>query len=102
MEVIKKGPGWSRDVKCTGSGNGDGGCGSTLRVTLDDLFRTQSHARDESTDYITFRCCECGVMTDLASDDSRGNVPGHIWDAAAKGVKHSKGGYCHPNDRRGN
>ena len=98
MKVIKKGPGWSMKVECTGHGNGDGGCGSTLLAELGDMFRTQSHSMGE---YITFRCPECGVMTDVASQDSqdsRSKIPGHVWDSAAKGVKHPEGGYCHPND----
>lgn len=68
METLKKGTGqkgWSVVTTCSGRGNGDGGCGAQLRVDEDDLFRTESHARDETTEYTTFRCQECGTLTDL-------------------------------------
>ncbi|HTK05295.1 MAG TPA: hypothetical protein VL500_06925 [Candidatus Eisenbacteria bacterium] len=45
MKVIKKGSGakgWSKRFKCTGSGNGGGGCGATLLVEHGDLLRTGS------------------------------------------------------------
>lgn len=68
MEVIKKGrpqKGWSIEVECTGRGNGGGGCGALLLVSVGDLYKTYSHARDESTEYITFTCSECSVRTDI-------------------------------------
>ena len=99
MEVIKKGPEWSMDVECTGYGNGNDGCGALLRVTLDDVFKNQVHAGNETNTYLTIRCCECSVMTDLArnhipSDD----IPIRIWNNAATGVRHKDGGLCHPNE----
>lgn len=68
MKVIEPGreqQGWSKQYKCTGEGNKGGGCGAQLLVEQDDVFRTQSHARDETTNYATFRCCLCGVWTDI-------------------------------------
>lgn len=68
MKIIKKGReqvGWSKKLKCTGNGNGGGGCGSVLLVERGDLFRTESHARDESEYYVTFQCVNCGVKTDI-------------------------------------
>lgn len=77
MKVLKKGrkqKGWATVTKCTGEGNRDGGCGALLLVEEGDLFRTQSNAMGEITDYITFECPDCGVWTDL----NQGKVPGHI------------------------
>ncbi len=84
MKVIKDGDGrkgWAKETTCSGSGNGGGGCGAVLLVEEDDLFKTQSHARDETTVYITFACCQCGVLTDLGSDyNGYGGVPSTIRD----------------------
>lgn len=68
MKILKRGrkqKGWSTKATCTGLGNGNGGCGAELLVERDDLFRTESHARDETTTYTTFKCKACGVLTDL-------------------------------------
>jgi hypothetical protein len=64
--------------RCTGDGNGGGGCGALLLVEEADIFHTESYARDEMTRYATFMCSECGVLTDF--DD--GEVPSHVWDRA--------------------
>lgn len=69
MKVIKKGrpqKGWAKEFKCTGAGNGEGGCGATLLVEQDDVFQTSSSHYDGSTDYYsTFECVECKVLTDI-------------------------------------
>ena len=68
MRVIIKGrqqTGWAKECACTGSGNGEGGCGAALLVEEGDLYETTSHARDETTRYVTFKCSECGVQTDV-------------------------------------
>jgi hypothetical protein len=69
MKVLKKGSGakgWSKRLKCTGSGNGGGGCGALLLVEHCDLRRTGSHHYDGSSEYyVSFYCCECGVLTDV-------------------------------------
>ncbi len=68
MKIIKPGrtqAGYSIEQTCTGSNNGGGGCGAVLLVEAADLYITQSHARDESTDYVTFQCSACGVLTDI-------------------------------------
>lgn len=102
MKVLKHGKqdgGWSKECHCTGAGNGNTGCGAKLLVELNDVFRTESHARDETTTYITFRCPECGTMTDLADNETRrSGVPQGVWDKAKTGVHHPSGGYCHPED----
>ncbi|MBI4434955.1 hypothetical protein HY635_04065 [Candidatus Uhrbacteria bacterium] len=78
MKVIKKGrpqKGWTKELKCTGEGNGDGGCGAKLLVEEGDLFRTESHALNETDYYITFRCPNCNALTDI--DDRVGNISAH-------------------------
>jgi len=85
MKVIQRGreqTGWSIQKTCTGAGNGSGGCGAILLVEKADVFSTESHARDETTRYATFKCCECGVMTDLCDKE----VPSKLW----RGMKSRK------------
>ncbi len=70
MKTIKKGrpqKGWAKKVKCTGHGNGEGGCGAQLLVEQGDLYKTFRHCYGDSspTVYITFSCQECGVETDI-------------------------------------
>lgn len=69
MKVIKPGreqKGWAKEFTCTGGGNGGGGCGAVLLVEQDDVFRTESHHYDGSSDYYnTFKCAQCGVLTDI-------------------------------------
>ena len=98
LEPGKKDGGWSGEYRCTGAGNGSTGCGAMLLVELNDVFRTESSARDEITRYLTFRCPECGMMTDIDSDLGHRNVPQGVWDRAQRGIKHPAGGYCHPDD----
>ena len=73
MKVIKKGreqKGWAKTFTCTGSGNNGGGCRAKLLVEHGDLFITGSHHYDGSSDYYTtFKCPECGVMTDIENYD---------------------------------
>lgn len=68
MKVIKPGrpqKGWAKEFKCTGAGNGDGGCGAVLLVEQEDVFQTSSSVRDETDYYNTFECSECKVLTDI-------------------------------------
>jgi hypothetical protein len=68
MKVLKKGraqKGWATETVCTGNGNGGGGCEAKLLVEEGDLYRTESHCRDETDVYSTFMCTECKVETDL-------------------------------------
>ena len=83
MKVLEPGrpqAGWSKAVVCTGVGNGNGGCHAKLLVEEPDLYRTESHARDETTTYVTMMCPCCGVETDLWNSDSpsRGSVPSEV------------------------
>lgn len=75
MKVLEKGTGqkgWAREEFCTGFGNGNGGCGAKLLIEQADLYKTQSHVRDETDTFITFRCVECKVETDIK------NIPSNI------------------------
>ncbi len=68
MKVLKKGraqKGWATEAVCTGAGNGDGGCGAKLLVEKSDLYQTTRCCLHETDYFVTFRCPECGVETDL-------------------------------------
>jgi hypothetical protein len=83
MQTIRPGrkqKGWAIEQSCTGRGNGGGGCGALLLVEEDDVFCTYSHSRDETDVFYTFRCQECGVLTDLAL----GNIPSRVRQKAEK------------------
>ena len=70
MKTVKNGrkqAGWAEKFRCTGDGNGGGGCGAVLLVSQADLYKTscQSYG-DTSPEYFnTFCCPECGVETDV-------------------------------------
>jgi len=81
MKVLEPGreqKGWAVQKRCTGDGNGGGGCGALLLVEQADIFLTESHARDETTRYVSFKCPACGVTTDFDDDE----VPPHVWEGA--------------------
>lgn len=70
MKVLKKGrkqTGWAKEYFCTGYGNKEGGCGAYLLVESDDLFQSIrfSYGDDYPEYFVTFRCPECGVLTDI-------------------------------------
>ena len=69
MKVIKPGraqSGWAKRFKCTGAGNSGGGCGAVLLVEHNDLYLTHNYDYGGGHDvYTTFRCCGCGVQTDI-------------------------------------
>ena len=79
MKVLRTGraqQGWAQERACTGHGNGGGGCGAVLLVEEGDVYLTKSHAREETTTYLTFSCPECGVETDVEG------APAPAWNAA--------------------
>ena len=84
MEVLKKGRaqrGWSKEFTCTGDGNHGGGCGAVLLVSEFDIYRTESHHYDGSSEsYKTFSCSECGVETDIDDPSApvRGKKPAKV------------------------
>lgn len=75
MKIIKEGTGqkgWAREYTCSGDGNGGGGCGAVLLVEADDLMNyTKVHLDGSTTAYVLFKCCCCGVLTDVYNSDSR-------------------------------
>jgi hypothetical protein len=73
MKVIKPGrpqKGWSIEAVCTGHRNNLGGCGAILLVEQADVFTTESHSYDETNVYNTFKCPQCGVLTDFSTETS--------------------------------
>lgn len=70
MKVLQEGPGWSIKQKCTGIGNGGGGCGALLEVEREDIYLTSSTDLSGETDYYyTFRCPCCDIETDVPERD---------------------------------
>ena len=70
MKVIEQGPGWFYETRCTGNGNGGGGCNSLLHVEKNDIYTTSRTFIDGSTDYYyTFRCPVCHQETDIKESD---------------------------------
>lgn len=69
MKVLEKGTGqkgWSTKARCTGEGNGMGGCGALLLIEQKDLYHTHNYDYTGGHDvFNTFTCCECGVETDI-------------------------------------
>lgn len=68
MKVLRPGreqKGWSIETKCTGQGNGGGGCGAKLLVEQADVYLTHQHSMGETDTFATFTCAACGVETDL-------------------------------------
>ena len=66
MKILEEGKGWSIEERCTGKGNGDGGCNSLLLIEENDLYLTSHTDLVGDTDYYyTFRCIKCGRETDV-------------------------------------
>ncbi|MEI8223877.1 MAG: hypothetical protein WCG20_02000 [bacterium] len=71
MKVIQEGGAAGKEFTCTGSGNGDLGCGAVLLVSQMDLYQTRHECYDGSTDYYTTFCCPCcGAETDVKLSSS--------------------------------
>jgi hypothetical protein len=75
MKVLKPGrpqTEYSVEQTCTGDGNGGGGCGAVLLVEYPDMRYLPGVPGDTwgSRDpAVMFRCCSCGVVTDMAKKD---------------------------------
>jgi hypothetical protein len=95
MQVIKKGRaqnGWSKECVCTGCGNNGGGCDAVLLVEFNDLFITSRADYDGDYDtYVTFKCPECGVLTDIPDSETpiRSNIPSK-WEWEQTQINHDR------------
>ena len=70
MKIIEEGEGWHMEVKCTGAGNGNCGCGARLLIDKDDVYLT--HIYDYTGDHeicYTIKCIQCGEETDIPEKD---------------------------------
>ena len=66
FESLQEGPGLAIKQKCTGFGNGGGGCGALLEVEREDIYLTSHTDITGETDYFyTFRCPCCSNETDI-------------------------------------
>jgi hypothetical protein len=69
MKIIKPGreqKSWAKEFKCTGKGNGNGGCEAILLVEKADLFYTQEFEREGGgSKHTGFECPQCHVLTDI-------------------------------------
>ena len=91
--MLEKGPGWSIKEKCTGRGNGDGGCESLLLVEEEDIYVTSRSYYDGDIDYYyTFRCPVCGKETDLLEKDLPSSIKRELLDRKRKKLTRG-GGY---------
>lgn len=73
-------------VRCTGSGNGGGGCGALLAITPEDVFITESGPCFDTEAHKTFACCLCEVWTDV---DKLG-IPANGEDPKSKAAQEKK------------
>ena len=69
MKVLEKGPGWSIKVRCTGTGNGNGGCESLLLVEAGDIYVTCNSYYEDTEFFYTITCPVCGMKTDIPTGD---------------------------------
>lgn len=70
MKVLEKGNGWNIEKRCTGAGNGMGGCNSLLLIEEHDIYVTAHTDIAGDTDYYyTFCCPVCGKETDIPDKD---------------------------------
>lgn len=67
MKILQ--PGNALHFDCTGAGNGGGGCGAKLELTLGDLRYwpgvSTSSGWGESEAAVCFKCIACGAVTDI-------------------------------------
>ena len=79
MKLLEPGnpqSGWAQEFRCTGKGNGGGGCNAKLLVEQGDIFYTYQSSYDGSRDrFTTFRCNQCGVLTDINYTGPKDNIP---------------------------
>lgn len=77
MKILEKGPGWNIKQRCTGKGNGMGGCNSLLLVEENDIYVTSHTDMCGDTDYYyTFCCPVCNKETDIPEKDVPSSIRG--------------------------
>ena len=70
MKILERGNGWHLTVRCTGNGNGNGGCNSLLEISKEDIYVTSSSDYLGDVDYYyTITCPVCGIETDLKQNE---------------------------------
>lgn len=70
MKILEKSQGWNIEKRCTGIGNGGGGCNSLLLIEEHDIYVTSHIDMVGDTDYYyTFYCPVCGKETDIPAKD---------------------------------
>jgi len=67
MKPLKEDYGRTWRLRCTGKGNGDGGCNRHMLVCKKDLYLTRAGRERGYTTYVTFTCCVCKVETDICA-----------------------------------
>lgn len=62
---------WTIQHRCTGWGNGDGGCEALLEIEYDDLryYQGQEFPWRVIEPAVCFKCPCCGKITDLGLND---------------------------------
>jgi predicted RNA-binding Zn-ribbon protein involved in translation (DUF1610 family) len=65
IEKAKKPTVWTADVICKGVPDVCDGCGATLRIEEDDLFRIRVGRAGFERFVAQFQCPECGARTDF-------------------------------------
>lgn len=90
MRVMEKNN-WSIEERCTGKGNGDGGCNSLLLIEKEDLYFCGEIYSACGTQYgFAFKCPVCNLWTDVD------NIPYNI----KKELLFDKYGAYKPNIRK--
>lgn len=72
MQILEPGQGWQVEVRCTGIGNGGGGCNALLGANRDDLRFFQGSGGDgygSSESAVCVKCPQCFTVTDLQRND---------------------------------
>ena len=76
---------WTLEQKCSGAGNHNDGCGATLEIGHKDLFLTQHHSYDGSSEsYLTFECVCCQVWTDVPQNKVPSGIVSKVFRSEAR------------------
>ncbi len=87
MEILQRGPGWNMTTRCVGYGRNGGGCGSTLKLGIDDVKMNTYHDYDGETDTDYYYTCPvCGVCNIL----DYSSLPYNVTAAASERFHNSR------------